>query len=149
MKQNPWLLKSLVCGFWYTHRSKDTVLSQSQDGDDARHTQKSFQLKAPRSYWFRSFSRYGGLINIMGLFGVCTLVHSHNFDQPPHMTSCTSMSRGLSRLTLNNTLGTQKAHEHKHFYRDIPTLLGLIIISGYIWDIPILIFAYVLVWVPY
>ena len=40
--------------------------------------------------------------------------------------------------------GTQKAHKHKHFMGiDIPILKGFII-TGFIWDIPILIFAYVL-----
>ena len=43
-------------------------------------------------------------------------------------------------------LGTPKGHKHK-CYRDIPTLLGFII-RGFIWDIPILIFAYVLFWGP-
>ena len=35
-----------------------------------------------------------------------------------------------------------KAHKHKHLIRDIPTLLGFMI-RGFIWDIPILVFAYV------
>ena len=39
-------------------------------------------------------------------------------------------------------LGTQNGHRQKHFYGDIPTLLGFIV-RGFIWDIPILIFAYV------
>ena len=43
-------------------------------------------------------------------------------------------------LSWSLVLGTQKAHKHK-----IPTLLGFII-RGFIWDIPILVFAYVLFW---
>ena len=36
--------------------------------------------------------------------------------------------------------GPQKAHKHKHFKGGVPTLMGFFI-RGFIWDVPILIFA--------
>ena len=48
-----------------------------------------------------------------------------------------------NNLPVQDSVGAPKAHKHKHLYGDIPTLLGSII-RGFIWDIPILVFAYVL-----
>ena len=52
--------------------------------------------------------------------------------------------RPLGRQARQNyILWSHKAHKHKHFMGIIPTLMGFII-RGFVWDIPILIFAYVL-----
>ena len=44
-------------------------------------------------------------------------------------------------------VGTPKAHKHKHFI-GISLLYWRFFIRGFIWDIPILIFAHVLFWGP-
>ena len=59
----------------------------------------------------------------------------------------TRSAASAARLGPQEVLGTPKSAEAEAFYGDIPTLLGFII-RGLIWDIPILIFAYVLFWGP-
>ena len=47
------------------------------------------------------------------------------------------------RVTLEAVVKGPKGTQAKAFYRDIPTLFGFIV-RGFMWDIPILILAYVL-----